>query len=116
MTRRHEGELDMRDPVTRRDALKRLAVLSAAAVVPSWVAACSKSGPTCTDVTGLSPEEASMRTQTAAYSEQATDPTKKCNACALYKAGAPGACGSCSAVKGPINPEGSCKLFVAKAT
>jgi hypothetical protein len=66
-------------------------------------------------VTGLSPEDVRMRNETAAYVETAPDPTKKCNACAQWvPASSPTACGGCKVVKGPINPEGWCKLFVVK--
>lgn len=50
----------------------------------------------------------------AAYSDTSADPAKKCAQCIQFVAGAPDACGSCKVVKGPINPEGTCKLFVAK--
>lgn len=103
----------MSDSIPRREALRRLVVLSAAAAVPAWLVGC-KSSPTCTDVSGLSPDDVTMRNQTAAYVDKSPDPSKKCSACSLYKPAGPDACGTCTAVKGPINPEGSCKLFVAK--
>jgi hypothetical protein len=100
-------------PIPRRQALRHLAVLSAAAVVPGFLVACSKK-PSCEDVTGLSPADLAIRRDTAAYVEAATDPTKKCDACVQYAAAGPDACGTCKVVKGPINPGGGCKLFVPK--
>jgi hypothetical protein len=100
-------------PIRRREALRHLAVFSAAAVVPGFLVGCSKK-PSCEDVTGLSPADVAVRRDTAAYVEVAADPAKKCALCAQYLAAAPSACGSCKVVKGPINPEGGCKLFVPK--
>jgi len=102
-----------RPKLDRREALRHLAVLSAAAVVPGFLLGCSKK-PSCEDVTGLAPADVAIRTQTAAYVEVATDPTKKCSACVQYTPAAPNACGGCKVVKGPINPEGGCKLFAPK--
>lgn len=103
----------MEPRIPRREALRRLALYSAAATAPGWLTACSKKL-TCTDVTGLSPEDVRMRNEVAAYVDQAPDPSKKCNNCLQFVAGAQNACGTCKVVKGPIHPEGWCKLFVAK--
>ncbi len=65
-------------------------------------------------MTGLAPADVAIRTQTAAYVEAAADVSKKCALCVQYVPAAPNACGSCKVVKGPINPEGGCKLFVPK--
>ena len=75
--------------------------------------ACSKK-PSCEDVTGISPADLAIRQQTAAYVEVATDAAKKCSACVQYQPAGPDACGACKVVKGPINPEGGCKLFAPK--
>lgn len=105
----------MNDPIARREALRRLVVLSASTVVPAWLVACSKpSAPSCMDASGLTSEELALRNGAAAYTDKAADASKKCSSCALYKAAPEGKCGSCTAVKGPISPDGSCKLFAAK--
>jgi hypothetical protein len=68
------------------------------------------------DVTGLSPEDVRVRNETAVYTELAPDPSKKCSGCAQWiPAATPTSCGGCKVVKGPINPDGWCKLFVAPA-
>ncbi len=106
----------MKSVMARRDALRHLAIFSAAAVVPGFLTTgCSKK-PSCEDVSGLSPADATVRRDTAAYVEATTDPAKKCSNCAQYEGKGPDACGGCKVVKGPINPEGGCKLWVAKAT
>lgn len=99
----------MSTAIPRREALHRLLLVSAGAAL----AACSRK-PSCADVSGLSPDEQTARRDMAAYSDTSSDPSKKCVQCIQFVAGAPDACGSCKVVKGPINPEGTCKLFVAK--
>lgn len=99
--------------ISRRDVLKRsLAVIAVGSAV---VAACKKEGGslTCTNTAGLSPTDLATRT-TFAYQDHSTDPNKKCQRCQLFQAAAPNACGGCTLVKGPINPDGSCTAFVAR--
>jgi hypothetical protein len=101
----------------RRQFLARAAILGASAASVGLLAACSKGGGgalTCLDTTGLSPADISTRTSLS-YVDKSTDPAKHCSLCQLYTAAAPGACGGCTVVKGPIHPEGSCTAFVKKA-
>ena len=70
----------MTRPIARREALRHLAVLSTALVVPAFLAACSRKS--CLDVTGLTPDELKARNETAAYAEYAQDQAKKCSLCA----------------------------------
>jgi hypothetical protein len=99
--------------LSRRAALTRLAVLPIAAALPVLVPACSR-GPKCEDTSGLSADDVKIRTQVAGYVDQSPDVTKYCSACAHYVPAAKDACGTCKVVKGPINPNGTCKLFVAR--
>jgi High potential iron-sulfur protein len=105
-------------PIRRREALRSLVVLSTSFAIPGaalGLVGCSKK-PSCSDVTGLSPDELRTRNDIATYTEVAPDASKKCTLCAQFvPAPSANACGSCKVVKGPINPEGWCKLFVAKA-
>jgi hypothetical protein len=104
----------MADRIPRREAIRRLALFSAAAAAPAWLLAC-KGKPSCTDVSGLSSDDINARNNTAAYVDATPDPAKKCSNCVQFvAAGDPKACGSCKVVKGPINPEGYCRLWVAK--
>lgn len=100
-------------PITRRVALVRVAALPFATVVGLELVACSK-GPQCSDTSSLSPDDARLRTEIAAYVEQSPDPAKHCSGCVQFTSGGEKSCGTCKVVKGPINPGGSCKLFVAK--
>ena len=69
----------------------------------------------CTDVSSLTDAEKGMRTSNK-YVDVATDAAKACANCQLYVAAKAGAaCGSCSVIKGPINPKGTCNLFAKKA-
>jgi len=103
----------MSKELPRREALRHLAVFSAAVILPASLLACSKKT-SCLDVTGLSSDEITQRNTTAAYVDESPDVSKYCDHCVQFVAGQ--GCGSCKIVKGPINPQGSCKLFVAKPT
>lgn len=97
---------------SRRDALKRSLVVLAA--IPVALEACKKDEAlTCTNTAGLSQADLATRT-TLQYVERSADPSKKCSGCQLFQAAAPGQCGGCTLVKGPINPGGSCTAFVAR--
>lgn len=104
---------DCTRPTSRRRVLAQLSVVPLGLAVPGLLTACSKD-PQCTDVSGLSPEDAKNRTEIAGYAEPSMDPTKLCKDCAQFTAGPKNACGSCKVVKGPINPGGSCKLFAKR--
>lgn len=108
--------------LNRREFIERAAVVGAAGVV---VFACNKGGGggaaagggggglTCTDVSGLAPADAQLRT-TVAYVDQSPEAGKTCSNCSLFTApAAEGECGGCTAVKGPIHPDGYCTLWVA---
>ena len=94
---------------------RRLLVIAGSAIALLGASAC-KSGPSsCTDVTGLTPEEVKTR-QTVAYSDHSSDKNKTCEQCQQYVAPTEkDKCGSCKVLKGPVHPEGYCNLFVAKA-
>jgi hypothetical protein len=105
----------MTDKLSRRDVLRRGAVLGALAALGA--AACGKEKSpalTCTDISGLSAGDLQVRT-TLAYVDQSTEPGKSCANCQQFVAPATaGTCGTCKVLKGPINPAGNCKSFVAK--
>jgi hypothetical protein len=94
----------------RRDVI-RLAVL--AATLP----ACgSATGPTfsCEDTSRLSePERSARRLQD--YTDQTTQPDRRCSNCRYYTPAPEGQCGACQLIRGPIHPEGYCNLWTARA-
>ncbi len=69
---------------------------------------------TCTDITGLSEEEAAMR-MTFQYTDISLELDRNCRNCALYVEAESGTgCGSCLTIKGPIHPEGYCSIWAAQ--
>ena len=97
--------------IARRESLVGLAGVLLA---PAALSACGKKPLECTDTSALKPDELNMRA-TLAYTDTTTDPAKRCSDCQLYKPAAENQCGACQLVKGPINPNGSCKSWVKKA-
>jgi hypothetical protein len=98
--------------------LQRTAVFGVAAIVGvAGEAACSKEKRlSCLDTSSLAPADAQFRTSPAvAYLDIAADAVKTCDQCQQFvQPPAPRTCGTCKVVKGPVNPRGGCKLFVAK--
>mgnify|MGYP001566462367 CR=1 FL=1 len=91
----------------RRDVL-RLFVVGGAGLA---VIACGGGGSAvdCSDTAGLAPADAELR-RSQAYVDQSTRPDN-CAACTFFTAGAAGACGTCTVIRGSINPGGYCNLF-----
>lgn len=90
---------------------RRLLFVSASALALLG-AACKSSGPaSCTDVSGLEPDELNAR-NALGYVDRTPDPTKPCIKCQQYvPAPAADQCGGCKVLKGPIHPQGYCKVF-----
>jgi hypothetical protein len=98
--------------LSRRDLLARAAGLGVLTAVGS---ACSKEPKalSCVDTTSLAAADLQVRTALG-YVDNSTEPGKLCTGCQQFLPGPPDACGTCKVVKGPINPKGYCKSFVAK--
>lgn len=105
--------------LSRRTFLERAALLGAAAIAgPALLTACNGGGGgegeggglTCTDTSGLTPQESQMRT-TLNYVDASATEGQNCTNCALYTAGADGECGGCTLLQGPIHPEGWCSSW-----
>jgi hypothetical protein len=104
----------MESKLSRRQALTQ-GGWGAAALV--GLVACGKETPkvlSCTDTSGLPPQDLQIRDTVLAYVDISTTPGKNCTLCQQFIPGAPGGCGICKIVKGPINPNGYCKSFLAK--
>ena len=102
--------------VSRRDVLAQVVRLTVLAGPAAWlVAGCDKKKElACTDTSALSADEKQAR-DGVSYVDKSTDNAKNCSNCAQFKAGAADQCGSCNVVKGPINPDGYCKIWAAKS-
>jgi hypothetical protein len=95
---------------------RHLILLGASTLTLLAAAACSKKEPdACTDVSGLTPAEAGVRT-TLEYQDHSPFPDKLCDGCIQYiPAPAVDQCGGCKVMKGPIHPKGHCKVWAKKA-
>ncbi len=104
-----------KETLGRREVLKRaLTVVGSVALLPA-IGACGggEEGLSCTDTAGLSPADVATRTSNA-YVDHSQFSDKNCLNCQFYQAGASNQCGTCTVVRGPINPEGYCNLWAAK--
>jgi hypothetical protein len=101
--------------ISRRDLLQKSAAVAGALAVLGGAAACSKqSALVCTDTSGLAPADLTVRT-TLGYSDVSMEAGKMCTSCQQFvPAAAANTCGTCKILKGPINPKGYCKSYVAK--
>ena len=104
--------------LSRRDFLERAAVLGAGLTVGTLLVGCKSGGGgdalSCTDTAGMA--EADIATRNAmAYVDASTTDGQDCANCALFTADAGGGCGTCTVVRGPINPAGWCNVW-AEAT
>jgi hypothetical protein len=69
----------------------------------------------CSDVSGLTQAELTMRKDTLKYVTHSPDPNKVCDNCKFWQPGEVGApCGACTLIKGPIAPKGYCTSWFAK--
>jgi hypothetical protein len=101
--------------LSRRSALKiGLSVLPLAASGVALLNACGSSALECSDVSGLTPAEAATRTNLEYTEASPHGEAKDCLNCRFFT-GNQSQCGSCTLVKGPINPRGYCKSWVVKA-
>jgi hypothetical protein len=104
----------MDEKVPRRYVLQRTASLGFVAALGAIACGKERRALSCTDTSALAPIDAQMRA-TLAYVDISTEPGKTCSGCQQYiPAPSPDICGTCKVVKGPINPNGNCKSFVAK--
>jgi hypothetical protein len=108
----------MNDKLSRR-AFGRFVVGAGVGVAGgALLVACGKSEPatpalSCTDTSSL--DEAGVTTRIDnEYVDHTPIKDKPCSACAQYEPAPAGSCGGCKVVKGPINPDGYCKVWVAK--
>lgn len=117
--------------LTRKDFIRRSAVLGAVGVGASAVLAycggrppaedegeVAEAASACGDISGLSDAEKQQRqamTTNLKYVEKSEIAGQMCNNCQLYKEPAGGsACGGCQLFPGPVAAEGHCASWAAK--
>lgn len=101
-------------PVGRRAALAILGRAAGALALGGAAVACTNAAAfSCSDAKGLSAEETAARSAME-YVDQARDPSKPCSKCVQWVAAASDGCGGCKVLKGPIHPNGGCKLFASR--
>jgi hypothetical protein len=104
----------MKDQLTRRNVLQRGSALGVLAILGTSACKGEPRALSCVDTTGLLPTDVQIRT-TLAYVDASMEAGKACNKCQQFVAPTSAdACGSCKVLKGPVNPIGYCKSFVAK--
>lgn len=93
---------------------RHLLVIGGSALALLGVTGCNKEPASCTDVSGLSPEDIQARV-TLEYVDKSPDRSKPCEKCQQWvEPTESGACGGCRVLKGPIHPKGYCKVYVER--
>jgi hypothetical protein len=110
--RRLIGPRQLAAPLDRRTLLTGAAT---AIVAILGVAGCRKKlGVSCEGIAALSPADVQLRS-TLGYVDTTPQPDRPCTACTLYvPPQAEGVCGLCKVVRGPIHPNGTCRVFLRK--
>jgi hypothetical protein len=72
--------------------------------------ACEAKSFRCDDLTGLAPGDIEAR-KNLDYKELAEKPELACRNCAQYVPPSGSNCASCRVMRGPVHPEGWCKVF-----
>jgi hypothetical protein len=103
----------MDDKLSRRDLLQRSAAYGVLAALGATACSKTESALSCADTTGLSASDMQVRLSLA-YADVSMQPGKACSGCQQFLPGPEGKCGSCKVLRGPINPAGYCKSFVAR--
>lgn len=122
-----------RSTLSRRELLRRAAVVGAVGAGSGLLVACggapasdggSSAGDAAADAGGASglscadsPDltDADRQTRTALkYVDVSDVADQNCTNCVQYVAGAEGACGTCKVLPGPVNPIGHCSVWAAK--
>lgn len=108
------GDQMNENKLSRRNLLRGTVHLAVLGSVPLLTQGCKKAEFSCTDTSGLSPEDAKLRAALEYSDRSPHDEAKNCSNCAFYVAGSEDECGRCTLVQGPIHPRGYCNSWAAK--
>ncbi len=101
--------------MSRRVFLVRGATLGAAVGVTVTALGCGgDEGLNCNDTSGLTPPEQATRSNLGYVEASPHGAAKNCLNCNFYTAAGENQCGSCTLVKGSINPAGYCNSWAEK--
>jgi hypothetical protein len=101
--------------LTRRQLLRRAALLPLVGAVARISAGCSEGGLVCNDPELLSTPEQKLREHLAYVERSPHGEAKRCAGCHFFEAAGPGDCGGCQILNGPVNPEGHCSSWAPRA-
>lgn len=93
---------------------RRMFLAGSTSVIALTVIGCGSSAPNCESPEGLTDAHRTQRTAQH-YRERAGDRTRNCATCNFFTAAGENACGDCTLGLGPVNPDGVCDGFVARA-
>ncbi len=99
---------------SRREILRSSVHLLIIGSVPMVLGGCSKTPLECTDTSALSTADRQLRESLKYQDQSPIGKDKSCLNCEFFKPGSRNECGTCTLVKGPINPAGYCNSWAAK--
>ena len=103
-----------KETLSRRAMLRRGVQLAMITSSPALIHGCSKGTLECTDLAGLAQADKQLR---AAQNYKDVSPfgdERNCVNCEFFRSAGADQCGTCTVVKGPINPRGYCDSWVKK--
>lgn len=95
-------------------SIPRRQLLGVSGSVLLMLEACKDVPVSCTDVSDLSAADVDLR-KTLEYVDRTPVSAKACDSCAQWIAPpSRDTCGGCKVMKGPVHPQGYCKIFTPK--
>jgi hypothetical protein len=101
------------DRTSRRDFVRT--ALGGLVALPMLAACRPGDAPLCGDVSELSAGERDARLVTLGYELKSPNPSETCAGCVQFTPPSSDACGRCQIVRGPIDPRGRCKRWIARS-
>jgi hypothetical protein len=100
--------------LSRREILRSSVHLVLVGSAPMVLGGCSKTPLECTDISALDTADRQLRESLAYQDQSPVGKDKSCLNCEFFKPGGRNECGTCTLIKGPINPAGYCNSWAAK--